>query len=79
MQFPASNTSLNIIQEMDGIENKIQCASLCALQSELCQSYLFDSSIKKCKLLNFAINGQGNFTTNEDGLAYIDLGNFLLN
>ena len=75
MPFPASNNSLNIIQEKSGIENKIHCASLCALKSELCQSYLFVPSIKQCKLLNFANNSDGNFTSTEDSLGYVDLGN----
>ena len=78
MLFPASSKSLNIIQEKSGIENKIHCAGLCALKSELCQSYIFDSSIKLCQLLNFAVNSQGNFTTTEAGLGYVDLGNLIL-
>jgi hypothetical protein len=72
--FPASNMSLNIFQEMEGIENKIQCASLCSLQSELCQSYLFDSSAKKCKLFNLINNTRGNFTSIGEGLGFVDLG-----
>jgi hypothetical protein len=72
--FPASNMSLNVFQEMEGIENKIQCASLCSLQSELCQSYLFDTSAKKCKLFNQINNSRGNFTAIGEGLGFVDLG-----
>ena len=74
MPFPASNNTLSIVQEKSGIENKIHCASLCAMQSVTCQSYLFDLSNETCKMLNFANNSQGNFTTTKDGLGYVDLG-----
>ena len=74
MEFPISQASSIFFEEHGEIEFNIACASMCSLDSNACNSYVYVANTKVCSFINFGSKSENYFSVAESIYGYVDYG-----